>query len=81
MLFLVGLLSLSTACCKPALCVKPTLPIEPHPVMQQVTSDEFGGLDEENTKTMLINLELYKGSLDKCNTTIILYNKSVGEVK
>lgn len=33
------------------------------------------GLDEENTKVMLINLELYRGSLDNCNLAIRLYNE------
>jgi len=76
MLFLAGLLSLSMGCCKDVICVKPILPLEPHPVMQEVMSNDQGGLDEFNTKIMLINLELYKGSLDKCNATILLYNKS-----
>ena len=43
--------------------------------MQQVETDDNGGLDEKNTKSMLTNLLLYKGALDKCNATIEGYNK------
>jgi len=45
--------------------------------MGQVLSDDEGGLDEENTKTVLANLYRYKGSLDRCNLTIDLFNKTV----
>lgn len=44
--------------------------------MQQVESDDAGGLDELNTKTMLINIELYRGALDRCNESIRVYNQS-----
>ena len=48
----------------------------PHPIMQQVVSDDSGGLDEDNTKAVLVNLELYRGSLDKCNGVITIYNSA-----
>lgn len=77
----VRLLSLSvlllfTAGCY-QLCLRPTLPTEPHPIMLEVVSDENGGLDEENTKAMMSNLYIYQGALDRCNETIRIYNLSV----
>jgi hypothetical protein len=42
--------------------------------MYEVSSNEEGGLDEQNTKVMLINLQLYQGALDKCNQSIFEYN-------
>ncbi len=45
--------------------------------MQQVESNDAGGLDELNTKVLLVNLELYQGALDRCNFTIQKYNEAV----
>jgi hypothetical protein len=42
--------------------------------MQQVESNDQGGLDELNTKAALVNLELYRGALERCNETIRIYN-------
>lgn len=42
--------------------------------MQQVESNDAGGLDEANLKAILVNLELYRGSLDRCNEAIRQYN-------
>jgi hypothetical protein len=47
--------------------------------MQQVVSDQNGGLDESNTRVMLINLEIYQGALDRCNESIRLYNSRVAD--
>lgn len=75
MLSLTVLFLFAMGCCKP--CVKPILPIQQHPIMEEVVSDDEGGLDEENTKNMLVNLELYKGALDQCNESIRLYNFTI----
>lgn len=58
--------------------MRPTLPVTPHPIMESVELN--GGtycMNEQGAKNVLINLEKYSGSLDKCNNIIELYNKSI----
>lgn len=75
-LFLAVLsLSVTAACCPP--CLQPVLPTEPPPALIGVETDESGGLDETNTREMLGNLYIYQGALDRCNSTILLYNATI----
>jgi hypothetical protein len=75
-LCLILCLSLLAGCASVP-CVRSTLMPEQHPAMLMVETDDEGGLDSDNTQTMLINLELYRGALDKCNQTINVYNGTV----
>jgi hypothetical protein len=45
--------------------------------MQEVVTDDNGGLDTENSLKAISNIFSYQGALDKCNETIRLYNKTV----
>jgi hypothetical protein len=45
--------------------------------MQEVVTDDNGGLDAENSLKAISNIFSYQGALDKCNETIYLYNKTV----
>jgi len=63
--------------CADKVCIRPTLAYEPNPSLIEVETNDEGGLDEEEVKDMLSNLELYQGALDKCNETLLLYNFSI----
>lgn len=45
--------------------------------MQEVLTDDNGGLDAENSLKAVSNIFEYQGALEKCNETIRLYNKSI----
>jgi hypothetical protein len=51
------------------------LPTVDHPATIEVKTDNNGGLDELNTNNILMDLEFYRGALDKCNAVIEGYNK------
>lgn len=74
---ILALLLLCLCGCPNPVCIRPTLNVEPNPIMIEVQTDEEGGLDEEETKDMLSNLELFQGALDRCNSTLRLYNLSI----
>jgi len=76
-------LYLLAACqtCPP--CVRPTLPVEPHPILVEVATldpTEAGAaycLSDSGRIGILTNLELYRGALDKCNAAIERYNATI----
>lgn len=76
LLFLAG-------CCKP--CIRPQLPIEPHPALHQVdlyppgTPQAEYCLTDRGRRDVLINLEMYRSAIDACSETIRLYNDSIKE--
>ena len=72
---LILCLSLLAGCAECRPCVKAQLPVEPDPIMVEVKTDATGKLDADGIKAMLINLQLYKGALDKCNMSIQKHNQ------
>lgn len=71
-LFLAGFLI--AGCCRP--CLKPTLPLEPHPNMTAVRFDPAAEycITDQGRRNMLENLELYRAALERCNGTLQIYN-------
>ncbi len=67
-------LSFGAGCHSQNSCIKPTLPLTDDPIMQEVATNDAGGLDDENSKALMINLMLYRGALMECNSTIQIYN-------
>lgn len=53
------------------------LPVEPYPALMEVRADEEGKISGSNLTNVLINNELWKGSLDKCNDAILRYNSTI----
>lgn len=47
--------------------------------MQEVVTDDNGGLDLENSLRAVSNIFEYQGALEKCNETIRLYNKTIAK--
>jgi len=43
----------------------------------EVATNDQGGLDEQGTKSMMANLYIYQGALDRCNESIRLYNATI----
>jgi hypothetical protein len=43
----------------------------------EVETNDQGGLDEKELTDILEDLYQYQGALDRCNSTIILYNTTV----
>lgn len=76
---LVFVVSLFLEGCCPK-CIKPTvLPQTNHPSMLQVQFDPNGEycLGDTARRDMLINLEMYRASLEDCRATIEVYNESI----
>lgn len=44
--------------------------------MQEVVTNDDGGLDADNSLRAVSNIFSYQGALEKCNETIRLYNKA-----
>lgn len=67
------------------MCIRPVLPIEPQPAMRSVEMWAPGNpaaeycLTDRGRRDVLINLEMYRGSLESSRKTIRIYNKEVKE--
>jgi len=79
-ILVLSLLSLA-GCCKP--CLRPILPVEPHPALRQVNLYQPGSpqaeycLDDRGRRDTLVNLEIYRAALESSRTAIGLYNAKV----
>jgi hypothetical protein len=83
-LLIAALLCLSLAgCCQP--CIRPILQVEAHPAMRQIEVWPPNSplaeycLADRGRRDVLINLELYRASLESCRETIRIYNDAVKE--